>query len=80
MHVRLIWGVEVHGSLKKQLEIDSYTSVSCVEKDPLASPSTIQVPKSFSNLFYFQNLFYFTKSLFCFQIRPNQNPPFTFLF
>ena len=43
---RLIWGVEIHGLLKEQLKIGLYASVSCVEKNPLASPSSIQFAKS----------------------------------
>ena len=34
-------GIVIHGLLEKQLEIDLYASVSCVENDPLASPSSI---------------------------------------
>ena len=43
---QLIWGVEIHGLLKEQLKIDLYASVSCVEKNPLAIHSSIDLLKS----------------------------------
>ena len=56
----LIWGVEVHGLLEKQLDIDLYASVSYVENDPLASLSPIVFPKFVQTLFKSLNLFVFT--------------------
>ena len=53
---RLIWGVEIHGLLKEQLKIGLYASVSCVEKNPLASPSIHQL-FSFMSLFRICKLF-----------------------